>query len=209
MIPSSRDIVLQRIRTALAVSDAPMPRAVGRNGWARPQVGTDLVAAFVTKATANLCTIGRVPDAIALPAAVEETLAEHGFDGDISIAPSLAGLTWPSHWRINFGAGRRTETVALTDVTAGIAETGSLVVCSGADRPAGLNFLPDLHIAVLDVGRIVAHLEDAWPQVRALPVWPRAINIISGPSRTADVAQIVVRPAHGPKALHILLVEAA
>lgn len=212
MIPSSRNIVLDRIRNALGPDRAAraLVAAQRRNdvqAWTRPAFSGDDTERFIAKAEASFCTVERLASRNGVCEAVERQLAGRGPDRDLSIAPSLMGVPWPGSWKINFGPGRLVENVSITDALAGIAETGSLVFCSEAKRPASLNFLPELHIAVLRRGDIVHHLEDIWPKVRALAEWPRAVNIVSAPSRTADVAQIVVRPAHGPKALHILLVE--
>ncbi|MDO9384137.1 MAG: LUD domain-containing protein [Hyphomicrobiaceae bacterium] len=212
MIPSSRDVVLGRIRNALgpdraARANAAVQRRSDIPVWTRPVFLDDDTERFIAKAEASFCTVERLASINGAGEAVERLLAVRGPDRDLSIAPSLIKMPWPQSWKINFGAGRLIEKVSITDALAGIAETGSLVFCSEASRPASLNFLPELHIAVLRRCDIVHHLEDIWPKVRALPVWPRAVNIVSAPSRTADVAQIVVRPAHGPKALHILLVE--
>jgi L-lactate dehydrogenase complex protein LldG len=215
MTAAARDAVLGRIRDGLGrVPGGPrdQPPAIWHAGrWTRPRCGGADVACFAAKAQASQCTVESVADAAAVVAAVERLCAAHehaariASDG-ISVAPALRELPWPAAWTINYGPGRLREAVAVTDALAGIAETGSAVVCSHADRPASLNFLPDLHICLLRAVDIVTHLEDAWPKLRALEVWPRAVNIISAPSRTADVAQIVVRPAHGPKALHFILV---
>lgn len=213
MIPSSRDIVMDRIRTALGSerNAASLTGVQGRNdlpAWTRPAFAGDDTARFIAKAEASYCSVERVATMNDVVCAVDRQLRDRGSSRDISIALSLRGMAWPDTWTVNFGKGRLVEAVSVTDAVAGIAETGSLVICSDAERPASLNFLPDLHIAVLRTNDIVHHLEDIWPRVRALPVWPRAVNIISAPSRTADVAQVVVRPAHGPKSLHIVLVEA-
>lgn len=213
MIPSSRDIVMDRIRTALGSerNAASLTGVQGRNdlpAWTRPAFAGDDTARFIAKAEASYCSVERVATMNDVVGAVDRQLRDRGSSRDISIALSLRGMAWPDTWTVNFGKGRLVEAVSVTDAVAGIAETGSLVICSDAERPASLNFLPDLHIAVLRTNDIVHHLEDIWPRVRALPVWPRAVNIISAPSRTADVAQVVVRPAHGPKSLHIVLVEA-
>ena len=213
MIPSSRDIVMDRIRTALGSerNAASLTGVQGRNdlpAWTRPAFAGDDTARFIAKAEASYCSVERVATMNDVVGAVDRQLRDRGASRDLSIARSLRGMAWPDSWTVNFGKGRLVEAVSVTDAVAGIAETGSLVICSDAERPASLNFLPDLHIAVLRTNDIVHHLEDIWPRVRALPVWPRAVNIISAPSRTADVAQVVVRPAHGPKSLHIVLVEA-
>jgi L-lactate dehydrogenase complex protein LldG len=212
MIPSFRDDVLGRIRTSLRSDGdraAAEARLAARVRGVQPQYVESAVERFTAKALANLCGLERLPNPTAVPAAVARILSERG-ERALSIAPALSALPWDqAALTIRAGAGTIEERVSVTDALAGIGETGSLVFCSAADRPAGLNFLPELHIAVLRIDDIVPHMEDVWPKVRALPVWPRAVNVVSGPSRTADVAQIIVRPAHGPKALHILLLEAS
>jgi L-lactate dehydrogenase complex protein LldG len=98
--------------------------------------------------------------------------------------------------------------VGLSWALAGVAETGSLLLASGPHTPTALNFLVDDFLCVLPIDRLVPHLEDAWQLVRGeLGVLPRALNLITGPSRTADVEQTIQLGAHGPRRLHLLLLE--
>jgi len=213
MTTASRDIVLNRIRAATGSggqSDAAsvQQRLSSPPILTRPVIAGGLIAQFEAKACANLCTVSRVSSNFDIAATVDRILRERNLPRDITVSGAFADLPWPAFLTVNSGqTGRLEEMVCVTDASAGIAETGSLVFFSNKERPAGLNFLPELHIAVLHTRDIVGHIEDVWPIARALPVWPRALNIVSGPSRTADVAQIIVRPAHGPKSLHILLRE--
>ena len=91
----------------------------------------------------------------------------------------------------------------------GVAETGTLVMASGPDNPTTLNFLPDTHIVVVDAKDIAGDYETVWARVRekfGIDALPRAINMITGPSRSADIAQILILGAHGPRRLHVLVV---
>lgn len=165
---------------------------------------------FVRKATEKAGTVAAVASMDAIPQAVADYLAANLLPPKISIAPALRELDWPGHWEINHGPGRLEERVAVTPCVAAVAETGSLVLVSGPMTPTTHNFLPEDHLVVLRTDQIVRHLEDIWPLVRALADgWPRTVNIISGPSRTADVGQVIVRPAHGPKRLHVFIVARA
>jgi len=95
----------------------------------------------------------------------------------------------------------------VTGVFSAIAETGTLMMCSGPDTPATVSLLPETHIALVPAGRIVPFMEDAWDLARAeLGQLPRAVNFISGPSRTADIEQTIVMGAHGPYRVHIVVV---
>jgi L-lactate dehydrogenase complex protein LldG len=90
----------------------------------------------------------------------------------------------------------------------GVAETGTLIVASGPDNPTTLNFLPDTHIVVIDAKDIAGDYETVWQRVRETfgDALPRAINMITGPSRSADIGQILILGAHGPRRLHVLVV---
>lgn len=174
----------------------------------RPRVDGDRLAQFVAKAEANLFTVERIASLQMLVPTVRKLLHQTTGAPDISVAPALAHLGWPADWNINYGAGRMTEPLSVTLAVAGIAETGSVVFRSDHQNPTTLNFLPDIHVIALRIPDIVAHTEDVWARMRAEGRdWPRAVNIVSGPSRTADVGGVIVRPAHGPKDVHLVLVD--
>jgi L-lactate dehydrogenase complex protein LldG len=93
------------------------------------------------------------------------------------------------------------DLVGITGCFVAIAETGSLMLLSGPDTFASAALLPETHIAVVPVSRIVANLEEAFAQMRAEHgQLPRATNIISGPSRTGDIEQTIVLGAPIPGA---------
>ena len=79
---------------------------------------------------------------------------------------------------------------------------------SGPRTPAVASLLPETHVAIVPVSRIVRGMEEAWQLLREeLAQPPRAVNFISGPSRTADIEQTVTLGAHGPYRVHILLIK--
>ena len=94
-----------------------------------------------------------------------------------------------------------TDHCALTVARKGVAETGSLALYSSVETPILANFLPENSIVWLRASDLVAHLEQAWPSGDM----PRAVNLITGPSKTADIEQTIVYGAHGPKRLHIII----
>jgi len=100
------------------------------------------------------------------------------------------------------------DATVLTEAFAGVAETGSLVLLSSMNSPTSLNFLSDNYLCVLRRDHIVRHIEDVWDRIRQqVGTLPRAINFITGPSRTADVEQTIQLGAHGPRRLHVILFE--
>ncbi|MCY4465076.1 MAG: lactate utilization protein [Chloroflexi bacterium] len=99
--------------------------------------------------------------------------------------------------------------VGITGISAALAGTGSLVLESGAGRYRATSLLPDLHIALLTPEQILPDLE-SWAEAQRETGY-RAFRdssntiIISGPSKTADIGHELVKGAHGPRELHILL----
>jgi L-lactate dehydrogenase complex protein LldG len=100
--------------------------------------------------------------------------------------------------------------VGLTGVDAALAGTGSLILCAGPGKPRTVSLLPDVHVVVMTADQIVPKLE-TWAAARrasGLAEFRQSSNVlvISGPSRTADIAMQLVLGAHGPAAVHILII---
>ena len=124
--------------------------------------------------------------------------------------PVIAKLPWHRAGALDVVAGRAEDQdrASVTRAFAGVAESGTIIQVSGADNPTTLNFLPEVHIVVLEASAIFASYEEAWTKLRQSfgeGVMPRTINMISGPSRTGDIEQTIVRPAHGPKNMHVII----
>jgi L-lactate dehydrogenase complex protein LldG len=124
--------------------------------------------------------------------------------------PVIARLPWHRGGALEVVEGRAEDTdrASVTRAFAGVAESGTILQVSGADNPTTLNFLPEVHIVVLEASAIFASYEEAWSKLREAygeGVMPRTVNMISGPSRTGDIEQTIVRPAHGPKNMHVII----
>ena len=98
--------------------------------------------------------------------------------------------------------------LGLSHAIAGAAETGTLFLVSGAENPSTLNFLPETHVIVILASDIAGSYEEGWAKLRSIygsGNMPRTVNLISGPSRTADIEQTIVMGAHGPRNLLVLI----
>lgn len=213
-----RSEILGRLRQALAHQTATedMPTLVKQRltdhpPGPLPAWSTPSVERFISKVEAAAGSIRRIDSPADIPSAVCDYLSKQDLPPVLTTAgaPLLKGLQWPPEMDIarrEAGAGDR---AALSVANLAIAETGSLVLLSSADTPTSLNFLPEHYICVLQRQRIVDHMEDAWNMIRKEQGhMPRAINMITGPSRTADVEQSIQLGAHGPRYLHVLLLDA-
>lgn len=99
--------------------------------------------------------------------------------------------------------------VGITGVDAALASTGSLVLMSGEGKHRLTSLLPDVHIAVLTPDQIVPDLETWFSQQKqkGLTAFRQSSNtvIITGPSKTADIAQELIKGAHGPREVHVII----
>jgi L-lactate dehydrogenase complex protein LldG len=173
---------------------------------------------FVTMALQSKATVARVADGAGVPAAVAEYLASENLPARLRLAPDakLTGLPWESRPLIEISTGRSdgNDAVSLCHAEAAIAETGTLMLASGADSPTTLNFLPETEIVMVPADNVVGGMEEAWARLRAahgfsvenVPAMPRTVNFITGPSRSADIGQKLQMGAHGPRRLHIVVV---
>lgn len=220
---TARDLILARIRRSLGVSGAdPDRRAVvaerisssprgviPARGHVPPEQRADLFMsmAIFAHATAQRLARHRVPAAIA------ELLRQHDAPAIVHMGtdPRLASLDW-SGADIQAVVGHATpdDRVGVSYAEAGIAETGTAVIVAGPANPSLFAYLPPVHIVIVDADDIVPDAESAFELLRSRfrSKQPgRTVNFITGPSRSGDIELTMQLGAHGPAALHLLVVE--
>lgn len=171
------------------------------------------VALFIAEAEAVDATVARVAALADVPGAVADYLSSRNLPAQLVMAPDpkLDAIPWHDRPLLALRRGRAEDgdAAGITGAFAAIAETGTLMLVSGPESPTRNNFLPDTHIVVLRANEVVACYEDGWDRLRAAGAMPRTVNFITGPSRTGDIEQRLVLGAHGPRRLHIVLVDDA
>ncbi len=192
------------------LADPPCGPVPARGQLAR----TARVQLFIAMAKEAACTVAHVADRAAVPAAIAEYLARENLPAKLRVAPdaAVASLPWSMRPLLEVTTGRSDggDEVSLTPALAGIAETGTLMLTSGPERPTTLNFLPETHIVLLTADQVVGGMEEAWATLRqryGRAIMPRTVNLVTGPSRSADIEQTLQMGAHGPRRLHIILVD--
>jgi L-lactate dehydrogenase complex protein LldG len=185
------------------------------------------IALFTHYVEREFGTVARLPTLDAVPEAIATYLAAQ------NVAPSLAVSPHPTLQKIpfasrplldiRFGTASPMDAASLTHAFAGIAETGTLMLPSGPERPTLNNLLPDNAIVLLPAARITSCYEDAFDLLRTRPddgaasaaqsesgranFMPRNVMLVTGPSRSADIEQTLELGAHGPRRLHILIID--
>ncbi|HEY0425096.1 MAG TPA: LUD domain-containing protein [Rhodopila sp.] len=167
---------------------------------------------FVRNVEKEFGSVTRVADLDAVPDAVADYLAAQNLPGRMVMAPhpELRAIPWSARPMLEVREGRAeaTDAVSVQHGFAGIAETGTLMLPSGADRPVTLNLLADTEIVVLRASTVVGAYEEGWDRLRSeIEGMPRNVMFITGPSRSADIEQTLELGAHGPRRLHVVLLE--
>jgi L-lactate dehydrogenase complex protein LldG len=219
---NAREAVLANIRRSLGVTgnEAPRQFEVERRiaeapAGVVPQRGQGdaerRVATFKAEAERAQATVAEVASLGAAPAEVARFLRDANCPATVRMGadPRLAALPWgETTLEVSSGPSDGHDINAVSIALAGIAETGTLALVSGADNPTTLNFLPDNHIVVLRREDVVADYEAAFARLREVygkGSAPRTLNLVTGPSRSGDIEQTLLLGAHGPRRLHIVI----
>ncbi len=208
---STRSTILNHIRQALKRNNLDNntisnleARLAAHTIHEQPTVAADLTTTFIEQFTQVAGTVEVIPRTTDIPFAILTFLQQQQLPPKIVATARLKAINWPPQWQVAYRAAQPADQVSVSYAFAGIAETGSLVLLSSSNSPTTLNFLPSNHIVILSQADLVAHIEVVWSRLRSQPL-PCTLNIITGPSRTADIEQTLQVGAHGPKRLHVIL----
>lgn len=221
---SSRDVIFSKIRKSLAVSGDDQTRSAvvaARIAVAAPGIipargqlpDAERVQLFISYAEKYGATVTRIGSIAELPGEVSHYLKGRNLPASIRMGEDA--LLKEAHFEsepvltVLSGASDGSDLAAVSHARAGVAESGTLVLTSGPDNPVTLNFLPEYHIVAVKAEDIGASLEDAFSGVAETygkGEMPRTVNFVTGPSRSGDIEQKIIMGAHGPRALHIVVV---
>ncbi|MBN2198301.1 MAG: LUD domain-containing protein [Candidatus Aminicenantes bacterium] len=103
--------------------------------------------------------------------------------------------------------------VGLSGANLAVAETGTLVIVSNEGNARLVTTLPPVHIALVSAEKFVASLEEAVPLLKALVTASSGskmtsyVSFITGPSRTTDIEKETAVGVHGPREVHIIILD--
>ena len=212
---TARDRILDRVRRATGGGDrvavavrlghsqaqpAPIPAEAQTRGEAR-------ITQFIEKTVAVDATVSRLASLDDLPAALADELRNRNLPAAIRTGTDAA---FERDWGTiehTTGPGRLVEPATLSRAHLAMAETGTLILASGPENPVTLTFLGETHFVVVAAEDIKAGFEDMWAEWRSRALDPRTVNMVTGPSRSADIGQTLQLGAHGPVALHVFVVD--
>lgn len=208
-----RDYILHKTRTALGRSVGQPPTPVPPARIVVPE--SDLTQRLAAFTSALVKLAGQVHSAASAEDACEYVAGVvAGRTAVASNAPFLAECGIPGIAGVRTGISNREELrnvaasadVGITSADYALADTGSLVMISSLEEARMVSLLPPVHIAVLPVSRLLTSLDELFALVPHPADLTSSMVLITGPSRTADIEQILVRGVHGPGEIHVVLV---
>lgn len=210
----SRDVVLARIRAALAHDVPPiaMPGGPGRHD--HTQQSTDdsdaRVALFAERVEEYRAAV-HLATASTVAAVIAETIAQRG------AASVVIPVDLPAAWRP--GGAACVEDVGLSAATLdtmdgvitgcalAIAQTGTIVLDGTvAQGRRVISLLPDFHLCVVRASQIHGIVPEAIAALESEARQRRPLTFISGPSATSDIELHRVEGVHGPRTLVVVVV---
>lgn len=202
---SARSEILGRISRALA--DRPSPTPVPRD-YDTSRGYADVVALFAERAADYQAEVRRIAEA-GLIEAIRGTIGDRtslAVPSDLPASWRVTGVDWredsPEH-PLGVTELDRVPGV-LTGCAVAIAETGTIVLDAGAAQGRrALTLVPDYHLCVVFADQIAGTVPEALARLDGT----RPLTFISGPSATSDIELSRVEGVHGPRTLHILVVD--
>ena len=220
---SSRDLVLGSIRRSLGVHGREAPRKTTiEDRIARHPRGlvparaqkppVERMKVFKEQVEGIFGTVQQLGSADEVPAAVAAYLRSKNLPMKIRRGADarLEQIPWDNEKTLEVSTGHSDgkQLAAISYAFGAAAESGTLVLLSGPDNPTTLNFLPDHHLVIIDAKDVAGDYETVWDRLRkkfGAGKMPRAVNWITGPSRSGDIEQKTLLGAHGPRSLHVLI----
>jgi L-lactate dehydrogenase complex protein LldG len=218
---SRREKVLGAIRSRLGHAEGRSQTAASRLAGQTPHLlpersrldASGLKELFASQLRAANATVVAVTSEADLPAAVGAYLRGQNLPLALRAGDDawLRGIDWSREPALSIAEGpaHPDDEVGLTHAVAAVAETGTLVLASGPANPVTVTFLPETSIIVVRAADLVGPYESAFDLIRqryGRGTMPRTLNLVSGPSRTADVGGRLVTGAHGPRRLCVMVV---
>ena len=206
----SRDNILHRVRTAIGRSAGAPPADPPPVRLRIPEVDLDArIAGMIARieALAGRAYCGPEPrafvaDAIQGRSAVASNSPFLRECGITSLPGVRSGITDREQLREACAAAD----VGITSADYAMADTGTLVMLSTPAEARLVSLLPPAHIAVVPRGRILTGLDELFSVLPDPAAVASSMVLITGPSRTADIEQILIRGVHGPGQITVLIV---
>jgi len=206
----AREHILHKIRTALGRSSGQPPgeappvrlRVPAAEAGERVRMLAERFNGTVSHAPSAADArdhVARLVDgrrAVACPSPLLERLGVFGLPGVEALPDGVDGVR----------AACAAAEVGITGAEYALADTGALVVIASGQESRLASMLPTVHITVLAADRVLTGLDELFTTVPDPAAFSSSMVLIGGPSKTADIEQILTLGVHGPREIHLVLV---
>lgn len=210
---SSRDTMLENVRRALGRAAGPISAPLAAPRLRIPLKDRNAYADLFGQNLEKLAgKVLRVPT----PAEVAPALADllRGKSVIASNAPFLKECGINALPQVQSGFTDRealraicsTADIGITSADYALAETGTFVMLSSSQEARMISLLPPAHVAIFPRSRLLANLDELLAILPSPAEQTSSMVLITGPSRTADIEQILVRGVHGPGEIYAVIV---
>lgn len=207
----AREAMLERIRASLGRTPGQAPGALPPP-YLPERAMPDRISPFFAAVEKLAGKTFFAPSAAEAKGYVETLIAGRRVIASNSPFLRECGIAQLPGIETNFAHGAEYRTacaaadIGITSADYALAETGSLVMLSSAREARMISLLPPVHIAVLPASRILVNLDELLRTAPRPADVTSSMVLVTGPSRTADIEQILVRGVHGPAEIHIVVV---
>lgn len=220
-----RERFLARVAAATGTAHLPGAQPSSPGGLVPDMADADLAELFIERlervsGTGHRSTAERAPELVWQIARSYEADAVLSWDeGELPAPGTLRrllseGLRWvdghvpdTEQGRLEHQLGYMPLVLGLTGATAGLAESGSVVLTSGPGRPRMASVIPLVHVALLDAATIHRSLSHYLAADPAAAADHANLIVVTGPSRTGDIEMYLNLGVHGPKHVHVVILE--
>ncbi len=213
---TAREEILRDIQSALGRAGCAPPAPLVAPLLRNPQMDRNLYVELFVRSLEKLAgKVFVVPNPDAVPAVLGKLL--DGKQAVASNAPFLKTCGLEAFGQVQSGftdrealrAACATADIGITSADYALAETGSLVMLSSAEEARLISLLPPVHVAIVPRSRLLANLDELLATIPKPADQSSSMVLITGPSRTADIEQILIRGVHGPGEVYAVIVESA
>ncbi len=198
----SRETVLHKVRSALGRTPGQAPAEAPSALLFSPEMDSEArVTMFIERFEALGGKAVRVRDGSAAREWLREFLGQR--TAVASNSPYLRACGLPEFAAVEIAKAD----VGVTSVDYALAQTGTMVMLSSAKEARLVSLLPPVHVAIFPKSSLLVGLDELFTLIPAPADHTSAMVMITGPSRTADIEQILVRGVHGPGEIYAVIVD--
>ena len=121
----------------------------------------------------------------------------------MNLVDQFASNAETAGFAVHRGEAPEIESAGVSRAVYALADTGSVVLAASPEEPRAASLLPYVHVTLVPEEVILPGLEELFAAVG--DDLPSSLAIVTGPSRSADIEQLLTVGVHGPGEVHVVI----